>query len=382
MGIIEKLLYYCPRPVKRSSRLLDRVALALHLPRPKTLQNLRIPVPLLSLIGTTILYYSLASIVGSLLGGKNFGIPMLIGNPLLILFSIPIFILLWAVLDGIILEIRKRRKNILFSIVILAVLIPAVFSTSVNVGFLDRVDLAEGSVLDLNHCTALIKFKNSGLTEIWIDKVQIGGLVCDPHQGGEYLKRGETSTLAIYYADHGYLWGGDLEETIFDTKMLFYPNINITPTTFVEGKYPIRIYTDGVIVYETEIKARFSQNEEISLMQARVFNLGEVEIGNQSYCLPDVTISLDLPRCSVIFIYSLNIGNLTLTFSPPLLVTGYGSVQYVDILSFSFLGEGYTNQIIPDKPVNPALFKVGQTYDLTIRTMTNKNYTAPITMTK
>jgi len=338
------------------------------------------------------MFFVWSLLIACFVNGSKFGLGSLISNPFLLMISIPVFIGLWAILDGLF-EGRNKARRLILLIFTLAVIIPSVFATSLNAGLLDHVSLAEGSVLDLNHGTALLKLRNDGLSNVEIRAIQLGNLTYDvstPQYSGPSsysLKRGETATLAIYFARNGFTWGGSLESGYFDPMIQFDSNIEINPTTFTADEYPVRIHTEGLTNFESKINTTYSPNEEVRSIQGRIDNLNEERIGNHSFCLPDMRIALDMPEGSVTFIYSVTLGNLTLTFWPRLMITWLPDISYMTLWGLSYLEYpsgpyGSAIKVIPNQLVSPTLFNVGQTYNLTVRTLTNKNYTVPVTMTK
>jgi len=355
------------------------------------MRKMKFPGALPSLVVSTVMFFAWSSLIACSVNGSKSGLDSLVSNPFLLMISVPVFIGLWAILNGLF-EKRKSARRLILLVFTLAVIVPSVFATSLSVGLFDYVSLAEGSMLDLNHCTALLKLRNSGLSNVEIRTIQIDNITYDVStQYGRprsySLKRGETATLAIYFARNGFMWGGSLESGYFDPMIQFDSDVDIAPTTFVEGEHPVRIHTEGLMDFESKINTAYSSNEEVKSIQGKIFNLNEQRIGNQSFCQPDMTITLDMPEGSVAFIYSVTLGNLTLTFSPKLMITWLRDISYLTLWGLSYLEYpsgpyGSAIQVIPNQPVSPTLFNVGQTYNLTVRTLTNRNYTIPVTMTK
>jgi hypothetical protein len=117
-----------------------------------------------------------------------------------------------------------------------------------------------------------------------------------------------------------------------------------------------------------------------------VTSLNQYRIGEQVYCSPEITFCLQLHNASV-HVYSANIGNLTVRFDPPILLDAWWTDRehYVyDRFTLS-TANGYVNgwnnpKSIPNQPFNSPLFRIGETYDTTLRTIANNNYTTSVTM--
>ena len=391
MGIRRRLLNYCPRPKKRVSRFFAKLATSLRIPRFKSLRMPKVHLlfGLTSFIVSLILFYSGTFILNCLMIGSCLDIGAYIGSPLAWLFSIPLFVLLWAVTHELLLEIRKKGSKVLLFVVSFLIIAPASFTAGLNYGIFDSITLLEDSVIDLSHCTAWLNIKNNGLTDVQISKIEIGNLICNVSKQYSYLwrknlKRGKTATLGIYYARRSFQWGAILGRNPPYGAYRFGSSLEITPTTFTEGKYPVVIHTDGIIAYRFEIEARLSRPEEIYGFQAKIYNLGEERIGDQNYCLPDIEFRFEMVPLSVAFIYSVAIGNLTIKFSPPILVQRYEFYNDFDLRLFTdrIYVNGSPTTAIPSQPLNMPIFRVGETYNVTVRTMVNNNYTTSITMTE
>jgi hypothetical protein len=187
--------------------------------------------------------------------------------------------------------------------------------------------------------------------------------------------------LTIGYLDGAFAWGGYVPSY---PEIGFRPNSEVTPTTFVPGKYPVIIYTEKMLPHRFEVEAKFSKTEAIHGFKALVSgNLGEWRVGNQGYCLPDVIFILEMGQDSITYIYSIDIGNLSLKFAPPVLrYTDRNDLllifEFGDYVQFST----FFTEVIPNQPLTVPIFRIGETYMVTMQTIANNIYTTLITMTK
>jgi hypothetical protein len=282
----------------------------------------------------------------------------------------------------------KRGKLTWAAAMMLVIVLPGV-TAGLRLGVFDSIKLSDDSVIDLYYCTAWFNITNVGLTDVKIVKIAVGDLICPlTIQYAELvapnIKRGESMWLSIYYAHESFFFGGRLGlDTPEDAPVEFHSNLEVTPTTFTPGKYPVTVYTDKMIPHKFEVEARFSKTEEIQGLQARVYNLGDSRIGVPGYCLPDIAFTLKMSQYSIAYIYSIDIGNLILKLTPPMILKEHNYFDYFSlVLDINYIwvnGHG-SPKAIPNQLLSTPIFKVGETYLVTIRTMANNNYTTTITM--
>lgn len=202
------------------------------------------------------------------------------------------------------------------------------------------------------------------------------------------LRRGEIERLSIRYTDNQCAWNssGGIGDFYYPGVPMFDLSSEVSPTTFEEGKYTVLIHTDGLFTGRYEISAGFSRKENVSSFLAYVTNLNQYKLGEQVYCSPEITFCLQLHNASV-HVYSVEIGNLTVRFDPSILLDSWWTDRehYVyDSFTLSTTNghvNGWNNpKSVPNQPFNSPLFRIGETYDITLRTMANNNYTTLATM--
>lgn len=389
MGILKIIWNYCPRPIKRRRQFFAKIAVSFGISK---LENLRVPDKSLFLdiaplaVSLILLYDGILLLVNFLTNG-SLDITFLFKNPLLLVLSLPVFGGIWAVVDLLLRTVRKKGTKVILFAFSMLIILPAAFGVSLNYGMLDSVTLLDDSIIDLSYCTAMLHIKNNGLTEVRISSVEIGELHCNvsyPLLGT--IKPGENETLHIYYAYRQFMWGSD-GLSPGPSGLEYDSNLPISPTTFREGKYPVIIHTDGVLSYKFEIEAKFSKPEEIYGFQVNIFNLHKESDYSLNCYLPDMALIFNMSQGAVALVYSVEIGNLTLQLVAPPMVQGY---EYCNDF-YVFLTYNYciwvsgwppwlTEGAIPNQPINVPIFKIGETYNVTVRTMANNNYTTQIKM--
>lgn len=377
MNIPERLWRYCPRPIRRKRSLLQRLAVTLHLPNLSNLRTPNVPAFFTSLAISVSLFYFGMFIFVCLANGTTAGITVLENNPIVTLLSTLAFAFLWATTSILLSATRKRGARTLFLIVLLLVIIPAGLAGGVNSGLFDSVTMTSGSLLDLHRCVVYVTVKNNGLRDIKITRIEVAGIIMrdySPESGS--LKRGQTYTFTINYLDPQVLHAGS----------------RITPTTFNEQKYPVIIHTEGVLTYRFEIQAGFSEHEQINSIRAKTVSLTETTIDGQDTVFPSLNVTFDAPPLTDILVYSVSVGNLTLTVDPPSWVRGvmvYSSPNFLYQLDLYYLNGHYVADgvyefpsVIPSQSLDSPIFTAGQTCSVTVRTMENNNYTTSVTLVK
>lgn len=338
---------------------------------------------------SSLLFYNGILLFVNFMTNGSLDMKFFFSNPLLLLLSIPIFIGIWAVVDSLLRAARKKGTKVILSIFSILIIIPAAFSASLNYGILDSLTLLNDSVIDLSSCTAMLHLRNNGLTEMQVLSVEIGKLLCNvssyPWLG--IIKPGESEILHIYYAYRQFVWGLD-RFSQYPSGPQYDSNLEISPTTFEEGKIPVVIHTDGVLSYRFEVEAKFSNPEEICGFQVEIFNLHNESDVSQNCYLPDMTFTFNMSQQSIALIHSLEIGNLTLQLIPPPIVCEPEPYNYFAISLSSSYGvwvnafpSESTRVAIANQALDVPIFKLGETYNLTVRTMANNNYTTQIKMT-
>jgi len=390
MGLLKKFLNWCPRPRKHEPTLLTTLAATLHL--RNSVKNPRLsPIfeGLISFIISLPLFYTGILIAECIVAGSSQGPVTMIANPLIFALFIPVFIGVWVTVDSFLVKMNKRGGKVLLSAIFLPIIFSSGIAAGLHNGIFDSIKLSGDSVIDLYYCTAWFNIINNGLTDVHISKIEIGNLTCDLSYQNSFLwdlKRGENASLALYYAHERYLWGAILGRHIpYNTIGTgFSSNLEITPTTFREGKYSVVIYTDSITPYRFEVEAIFSRSEEIYGFNASIINLGNGRVGDQDYCLPDIWFNFDMALNSKAYIYSVDIGNVTITLDPPLLIGGYDPLKDFSLYLYPNFIEiyGLSDHATPSVPLNMPVFRVGETYNVTIRTMANNKYMTSITMIK
>ncbi len=381
MGPWEKLWYYCPMPIKRRRSFFQKAAITLHLPPPNAFEKLHFIRTSTSLVLTASVFYFSFFFLSVIMDGTTKGIGILEWNPLLLGFSIPAFIFIWIGVDFLLSVAQAKGTKLVLLIILLIVIIPAGLAQSLNSGLFDVVTLTDDSHIDLHRCIAFVSMKNDGPKDVVITRVEVANII-NYSEWTIPLKSGESYTLELSYLRSSIYYGPDYLSA----------GISITPTTFREQKYPVVVYTEGALTYNFEIPALFSEHEMIEGIHAETTRITQAIISNQTVLLPNIIITFSVPPRATIVVYSIKIGNLTLTLDYPSTIRGlpvYNSHDLLYQLGLYLVDEQYVVDgtstfptVVPNSPLASAIFTIGQTYDVTVRTMENNNYTTTVTLTE
>jgi hypothetical protein len=370
MGVRERLWYYCPRPLKRRSHFLEGVATSLRIPN---LKNIRTPhmFSVLSLSVSLILFYVGMFLSICLLTGTTTGVGVLLGNAMLLLLSILFFSLLWAGVDSFLSVMRKKGVKALLATILLLIVVPSAIAGSVEIGVFDSVTLQDGSTIDLHNCRTSLSITNNGVKEITITKIEVGDILTSRVQNS--LARDESRVFTIDYSD----------------PIVFHE-------FFKEGTYyPVVIHTEGLLTYSFKIQAKYSKRDRVDGVHAQLLSLTERTIDGHDTYIPSINVTFDISGfMDPLIVYSVNIGLLTLRLNPPSAIWRipiYSSSNYLYQLGIYYVDGNYRADVplpsmlanvIPSQSPETVIFKLGETYSLTIRTMENNLYTTSITITK
>jgi hypothetical protein len=405
MNRLQRLWHYCPLPLKRRRGLLQRLAAALHLPPLDKL----VSVPphtlgLVSLLTSTLVFCFGTIATATLITGALTGISVYLTSPFLTVFSIPIFLGVWAVVHSILTASQRKGARIfLFTILALLIITPG-FTICLTGGVFNSITLSNDSFIDLSHCTVFLDIHNIGIKDVVITNVTVGHLVWTfPSLNSVWwnlkkLPRGQNTTLTLVYA-HPYDGMPGMYSNLIEPDGPYdLEGRGINPATFLEGEaYPVKVQTDGPITFGFQVEAKYLKHEEIRGIHARAIFLHNRTEENESYCVPEIVVWFDMPATSLGFIHSITVGPLTLTFEQPILIprNNFGSTQqYTSIMIdyrvnasgqySAFVSDVWPSSVVepvlPNQPLTSPPFKIGETYSLTVQTMENNNYTATITM--
>ena len=391
MGIRKKLLDWCPRPKKQVSKLLTKLAILLHFRKSTKTSRLlsyiaSLVFPLFSLSVSLILFYLGTIIFGYIVYGSYLGPERVVFQSIFsFLFLIPVFLGLWVVFSSFLERMRKKGSQVLLFSILSIILIPAGIVGALDNGLFDSITLLEQSGIDLYNCRVSFNIKNNGLTDVQISTIEIGNVTF--YFGKFGLERGKNATLALSYGSETFDYWINVGGLKYWGTSGLSANCEITPITFIEGRrYPVVVRTEDLAKCGCEVEAGFSKTEEIFGIEVYAC-LEERTLGNQTYYLPYIWVDLDMALDSVTYIHSIDIGNLTIWFDPPICMLTEHSGHYQKDFSLSFYPDhvnvysGYPPvNAIPNQSLNVPIFEAGETYNITIRTMMNNNYTTSITM--
>jgi hypothetical protein len=348
---------------------------------------------LVSFLTSVLLFYFGTVAVATLMSGTLTGIGVLyVANPVMTLLSIPIFIGLWAIVHMILTERPKKGAKTLLVVMLALIVITPAFTVCLASGVFDSLTMSNDSYIDLYRCTVFLYVQNVGFKDVAITNVTVGNLVWV--FSGSDIARGENMTLTLVYAHPDILiYWLEPENIIYDGPYCLN-GTGVDPTTFQEGKiYGVKIQTDGP-TFTFQVKATYLSREDIQGINAKVGYMDNQTEGNETYCLPEMYVQFNTTSWSFVFIHSITVGPLTLTFEQPILVVVDPSNGHYGYLDLDFYGPPYGQYraLVPEiwpngeivsatanQPLTSPVFSLGKTYSLTVCTMEN-NYTTTVTM--
>jgi hypothetical protein len=238
---------------------------------------------------------------------------------------------------------------------------------------------------------AFLHIKNTGITDLTLARVQLGDL---SYQMLYHLTiaRGESKYLVIYYARNCCAWTNELKyigKADYCHLVGSSPE-KATPLTFENGgRYPTVMFTRGVLQHRVDLDALVTHDERLDLKVTPWFVQQTPDSYAFQFGFSFHNISYDLS----FYVYSIDIGGTTFLLNPPELIVPVGTLQDDAFESFAisvhweqnrsyfgWTGFDYTHDISATPPVNATTFQMGETYNVTIRTMTNQNCTTTITL--
>lgn len=307
-----------------------------------------------------------------------------------ILFSLPVAILLcYSVNNN--MQIGKATHQAIF----LGILIASGALLGGTYGKLyESMKLLADSKIDMSHCTMIFHIRNTGLTTVDIQKVSVGNITFTLRASRYYhrsLPRGTSGHLMIYYGAGTWELISS-EEEYQGPRPELYPwravaDKRVTPITFQNrSKYPVTFHTLGPLKHNFLVEAELTSTENL-VISARS-HLHETED-------PQIDFLLFFNNTETVrgYVYSTQIGNVTLQFSPPLPVLPSSSYWYnkyreLDVivhetspLHYYFYGlPTWDGKITATPEPRTSMFTLNKTYEITAWTMTNNHYTLNVTV--
>lgn len=300
------------------------------------------------------------------------------------LFILLIFLVIW--------ELLAKKKGFVRVTFLATLLILGIFAGGLCTGLFESVTLLEDSFIDLSNCAAILHIQNTGLTNVELSRIKIGDITCDTSSQRwlATLSRGAAKYLVIHYAHRRFQWWDEQSfyayEDSYRASGAYQTDVEVAPFTFQNGsEYLVTLSTKGFLKHSFRLEAKHTMEENVSF-QAHVVNVNR----DGNYCVPDIHFEFNITSTSVCHIYYIKIGNYTLWFNPPQRITYWSYYSFAIHLSSSlwryppkgFETSGLPSEITSTPSITSSSFRVGETYNIIMRTMTNNNYTTTITMTQ
>lgn len=285
----------------------------------------------------------------------------------------------------------KRAYKTIFLVILVT---SAGFMISVYAGIFESMVLLDDSWLDVSHSAFIFHLKNNGLTDWRIKEVETDNIAFTFSYPStnlrENLDAGDTSYLVIYYSESIFQWiisayGVSIN---WDSAQPFHPSYpmdwscstrgEISPATFQNGStYKVSFVTDGVLRHSFNVKAKSTLDEELKVTARKWFR----EIPSPA---KEIWVQLNNTGDYYSYVYTIQVANVTFLFKPPIKVSP-SSWEEMRLFfsdgedSFGWSVNYYGNIYATPTPAF-SMLKIGTSYDVLVRTMTNNLYTTNITI--
>lgn len=296
-------------------------------------------------------------------------------------------------------EILQREKIPYQAGFLIVLGVSGVFTVGLYGKLFESMTLLEDSVIDISNCAMIFRLQNTGLTDLKILRICVSNITYTldwPDDRSSYLLlRGESVLLVVHYAREKfqwirrppsefeietYLWSGYIRGLSSDH--------NPTPVTFLDGKkYQVTFHTQSVLQHSFWVEAEITSKEELTVSRARSYFYG-----NETKGAIQTFIRLNNTGISHCYIYNIRISDITFQFTPPMFieptppVSEFYRLKEIGVDFGTYEGIGYTGSYYGRITATPtptlSMFKVGNTYKVTIWTMTNNYYVTNFTITE
>ena len=288
-----------------------------------------------------------------------------------------------------------KGKRATRSIFLITLAISGIFTGGLFTGLFDSISVSADCYIDLSYCTIVFQeIQNVGLSGIEIVGLRIDNITytfTSVPYNGVILSRGDSALFVINYMHNEFVWWdyplpsewavkAVIEGSPFEYNGRISPNTYVTPLTFhVGGKYPVVVKT-RTREHHFLLEARLTAEEDFNILWAQ----GKILSGKSNRI--DLSFRFNNTGNSLIYIYNIQIENLTLRFSPPLLVMRQKKFEDI-LIDLHYDGKvGYSTsalwygKIVAEPLSAISTFIADRSYGVVIWTMTNNRYSTAITM--
>jgi hypothetical protein len=296
-------------------------------------------------------------------------------------------------------EILQKEKVPYRAVLLIVVGFSGAFTGGLYGKLFESMTLSENSVFDISNCAMIFWLRNTGLTDLKILGICVSNitytLTWPPYVSSYVLlpRGGETALLVVHYAREMFQW---IRQPPSEFKIETHLNSgyvqslssdqNPTPVTFTDGeRYQVTFHTQSVLQHSFWVEAKPTSKEELSASAHSYFHGNETKGAIQTF------IRFNNTGTSHCYIYNISIGDVTFQFTPPMFIeptpplSEFYNLKEIGVDFGTYAGIGYTGSfygIITATPTPTlSMFKVDNTYEVTIWTMTNNYCTTNVTIT-
>lgn len=263
------------------------------------------------------------------------------------------------------------------------------FTFGLYAGLFESMILLDDSWIDRSHSAMIFHLKNNGFIDWTVNAVNVNNITFTleyPHYVSKgRVQAGDTAYLIIYYSDDVFRWIPSTRATVIswkDSDPWFVHdwscpfNGEISPSTFQNGSsYQVAFTTNSVLKHSFAVEAKCTLDEKLNIT-ARRLGLSE--------SLRDIGVRFNNTGEYYSYVYTIQIANVTFYFKPPINVPA-SSCREMRLIFAG--GEGlfgwgvhYYGNVYATPTPKFSMLKVGTTYEILVRTMTNNLYITNITV--
>jgi hypothetical protein len=276
----------------------------------------------------------------------------------------------------------KRQYKVMF---LAASAVSAGFSAGLYSGLFESAVLLDDSYIDISRSLALLHLKNNGLTGFAINEIKLGNISFIVGQSLlclSRLQRGDEAYFSIYYPEKS-LFRTHEAPTYF-SPIHAGPSLAVDqelwPSAFRSGvSYPVVLTTNGILRHSFNIEARRTLDEELSIQAS----------AHQQEHNVEVRLQFNNTGSYYVHVHSIEIANVAFHFEPPALVApndwpnGSFQILYLGFREEPGISWG-SSMFIGNISATPepqlSMLKIGETYEIRVRTMTNNIYVTNVTI--
>lgn len=308
---------------------------------------------------------------------------------LTIFLAIFVFVFLWEVLTTGRLVVKAAFLACLSILVLI--------NGGLVLGAFEAIDVSPTSLIDLSEGSIILRMHNSGLSQADIETLTVGEITynftrseVDALKRGLPLGRGENTLLKIGYGRDIFEYGKTSSDYTSYSESHYEERIattsSLTPLTFYsESAYSCVIRT-RFREYHFLMERKPSLVENLDILQVE----GTISVNRNA----EITFRLNNTAQTDLYIYSVQIGSLTLKFAPFISIyPTFPEYNWTSEIRFFLYSSGqirllgppnsrYFSNVQAEPTFDLSMLTVNGSYEITFWTLTNKMYHSTVTFTQ